>query len=191
MSFHARYTVYALLMFLLTAASAFASDRKSLLSALNSGDHVALLRHALAPGSGDPANFSLDDCTTQRNLSDQGKAQSGRIGNLLRKHGILQARIYSSQWCRCRDTARLMGLGEVTDLTLLNSFYRAFERRRAQTDKLRQWLKTQTLDQPLVLVTHQVNITALTGIYPASGEIVVLRRGEGGQVMVVGTVKTW
>lgn len=191
MSFHARYTVYALLMFLLTAASAFASDRKSLLNALSLGDHIALMRHALAPGSGDPANFSLDDCTTQRNLSDQGRAQAQRIGKLLRDGGIRSAKIYTSEWCRCRETAELLGLGKPGNLAIINSFYRAFERRDAQTRQLREWLALQNLKIPVILVTHQVNITALTGIYPASGEIVVLRRGEDGQVMVAGTVKTW
>jgi len=100
------------------------------------------------------------------------------------------ARVVSSQWCRCLDTAELLGLGTVEDLPLLNSFYQHAGRRNQQTEGLEEWLAGQDFDRPLVLVTHQVNISALTGVYPASGELVVIRISEHGELTVLGSIET-
>ena len=162
----------------------------TLWTALRSGGHVALLRHGIAPGTGDPPEFALRDCQTQRNLSDEGRDQARRIGERFHAHGIHTAQVFSSQWCRCLDTARLIELGPVYELPLLNSFFRRYERQKQQTQALRQWLAEQVLEGPLILVTHQVNITALTNIYPASGELVVVRLSDTGDVSVVGTINT-
>jgi phosphohistidine phosphatase SixA len=175
---------------LLTALSASSATTNDIWSALRSGEHVVLLRHALAPGTGDPANFAVNDCKTQRNLSETGRQQARRIGNLFRSNGIDSARVYSSQWCRCLETARLLQLGPVTELPIINSFFQAFHREGQQTRQLTEWLQEQELSQPLVLVSHQVNITALTGIFPSSGELVVLQREENGRLKVVGTLET-
>ena len=157
---------------------------------MQDGNHFVILRHALAPGTGDPQDFVLGDCATQRNLSAKGRSQAEKIGELLRSHGIDNARVFSSQWCRCLETARLLGLGEVEELPALNSFFRFFEKKEKQTAELRAWLKEQDLGMPLVLVTHQVNITALTGVFPGSGEMVIVERKEGGKLRVAGTVPT-
>ena len=157
---------------------------------LRSGGHVALIRHALAPGTGDPAAFKLDDCSTQRNLSDAGRAQAARIGARFRKEGMETARVLSSQWCRCLETAELLALGPVEELPILNSFYERRENEERQTRGLETWLTEQDLDRPVLLVTHQVNITALTGVFPTSGEMVVVRRTEDGGISVVGTIET-
>ncbi len=167
-----------------------AADDAALWRALNSGEHVALLRHALAPGTGDPAHFVLRDCSTQRNLSREGRDQAARIGARFAANGISQASVLSSQWCRCLETARLLDLGPVEELPVLNSFFRRYERREPQTNGLKDWLAGQPLDRPVVLVTHQVNITALTGVYPSSGELVVLRRADDGTLTVLGTIET-
>ena len=148
------------------------------------------MRHAIAPGTGDPANFALRDCSTQRNLSAEGRAQAAAIGDRFRANGMDAARVVSSQWCRCLETAQLLGLGPVEELPALNSFFRRSERREPQTQALRDWLAGQDLEHPLVLVTHQVNITALTGVYPASGQLVVLRRSDNGDISVVGSIRT-
>jgi broad specificity phosphatase PhoE len=100
------------------------------------------------------------------------------------------ASVFSSQWCRCLETARLLGLGPVTQQPVLNSFFRNYERREPQTRMLREWIARQKLNAPLILVTHQVNITALTGVYPQSGELVILRRDMGGELSVAGTIRT-
>lgn len=172
------------------ARSETALTEAELWDALQSTDHVALLRHAIAPGTGDPANFEIDDCATQRNLSDQGRGQARRIGARFREHGVSVASVFSSQWCRCRETARLLGLGPVTDQPILNSFFRNYERREPQTRMLREWIARQDLSLPLILVTHQVNITALTDVYPQSGELVILRRDRAGGLFVLGTIRT-
>jgi phosphohistidine phosphatase SixA len=174
----------------LVATVASAAQDAALSSALRSDSHVVLLRHAVAPGTGDPENFALGDCSTQRNLSQAGREQAARIGRRLRASGLAQARVYASQWCRAQETARLLGLGPVTELPLLNSFFQRGDRQEEQTRMLVRWLARQDLSRPLVLVTHQVNITALARIYPASGEMVLMRRTEDGNMQVVGTAKT-
>lgn len=179
----------AMLSALVPAAVAYAMDEAALWDGLKSGAHVALMRHADAPGVGDPAGFRLGDCGTQRNLSAAGRRQAERAGALFRKMGVERATVYSSQWCRCLDTASGLGLGTVTPQPALNSFFDDGSTERKQTEEVRQLIRQRPAGQALVLVTHQVNITALTAVYPASGEIVVLRP-EGGQLAVVGRLPT-
>jgi len=133
-----------------------------------------LLRHALAPGFGDPEGFRVDDCSTQRNLNDAGRRQAEAIGDWLRARGIAEARVYSSQWCRCLETARLLDLGEVTPLPALNSFFEQRSERDARLAALRGFLAEQSpQDRPLILVTHQVTVSALSGLFTDSGKGVV------------------
>lgn len=155
-------------------------------AALRSGQAFVLLRHAIAPGTGDPPGMRIGDCSTQRNLSEEGRAQASRIGALFRDNGIRAASVYSSQWCRCLDTAELLELGPVTEQPLLNSFFGKPEDGRGQTEALRQWLSTRGSGLPLVLVTHQVNVTGLTSIVPRSGELVFAKLDEAGAVAVIG-----
>jgi len=162
----------------------------NLWSALKSDNHLVLIRHALAPGYSDPDYFDVKDCKTQRNLNDEGRYQSKMIGDLFRSNGIDKAAVYSSQWCRCLDTARLLDLGKVFELPSLNSFFEHFEREESQTEQTMRWIRNAPLDTPTVLVSHQVNISALTGHSPASGEIVFLRRSAGGSISVIGSNQT-
>lgn len=183
--------VFALaLMVAVNAASPSLAADQPPWQALKSGGHLALLRHAVAPGTGDPSDFVLENCATQRNLSQEGRAQADRIGDRFRTNGIAAAKVYSSQWCRCLETAELLGLGPVEELPVLNSFFRRSEARDPQTRALRNWIEGAELDEPVVLVTHQVNITALTGIFPTSGELVVVRFDSRGGLSVVGTIET-
>lgn len=157
---------------------------------LLSGQYVILLRHALAPGLGDPAHFQLSDCSTQRNLSKEGRGQASKIGAYLSSLGFSRANVFSSQWCRCLETASLLGLGEVTPLPIINSFFQHNERKSLQTQQLKDWLikmkpqKNADSVFPIILVSHQVNITALTGVFPSSGELVVISIDENGKVSV-------
>lgn len=188
------YTL-SVFLFLTTFPSSNASgesqnEETALWSALRTGEHFAMLRHAIAPGTGDPPNFTLGECATQRNLSDEGRDQARNIGDRFRKNGIPKARTFSSQWCRCIETAQLLDLGSVRELPALNSFFQRYERRDSQTQMLKKWLAQQDLSQPLVLVTHQVNITALTGIFPSSGELVIVHRSQTGEISVIGTIET-
>lgn len=170
--------------------SAEHSEESKLLGDFKAGGHIALIRHALAPGFGDPDNFTLGDCTTQRNLSQAGRDQAARIGLKFQQAGINEADVYTSQWCRCRETAELLSLGTPRPLPPLNSFFRNFDRKEQQTAALRKWLAGQPLEKPLILVTHQVNITAFSAVSPASGEIVLMRRNHDGRFQVVGSIRT-
>jgi phosphohistidine phosphatase SixA len=149
-----------------------------------------LIRHALAPGTNDPTGFRLDDCTTQRNLSAEGRAQAARIGELFRANGIAAADVYSSQWCRCLETASLMRLGETRQQPLLNSFFQDRAREARQIEALRQWIGQLDPARPTVFVTHQVVVTALSQIFPGSGEIVVMQRAQDGRLSVQGRLPT-
>ncbi len=188
--FHLFHRWVAVWCILLAASGPAAADDAQLWQALGSGGHFALLRHALAPGTGDPPDFAVDRCETQRNLSDEGRRQAERIGGRFRANGIPAAQVYSSQWCRCLETARLLNIGPVRELPILNSFFRRYERRESQTRRLKEWLAARDFARPLVLVTHQVNITALTGVFPRSGELVVVHRDKGGKLVVAGTIET-
>lgn len=146
-----------------------------------------MLRHAEAPGTGDPPEFRLDDCTTQRNLSPAGRAQAERIGQAFRRRQIQIAQVLSSQWCRCLDTARLLQLGPVQPLPALNSFFQNRRTEGKQTAAVRQLIQRhRQTPGVLLLVTHQVNITAISGIVPRSGAAVVLKATPKGEVEVVG-----
>ncbi|MBL8660264.1 MAG: histidine phosphatase family protein [Rhodospirillales bacterium] len=146
------------------------------------------MRHASAPGTGDPAGFRLDDCATQRNLSTAGRAEARAIGASFRAHDIAVADVYSSQWCRCLETARLLDLGPVAPLPLLNSFFASSDQEPAQMAALRAWLGAREANATAVLVTHQVVVTALSGVFPRSGEIVVARVLADGGLRVVGRI---
>ncbi|MGB7433642.1 MAG: histidine phosphatase family protein [Ahrensia sp.] len=160
----------------------------ALWSALAEGRAVAMMRHALAPGGGDPAGFEIGNCATQRNLSDEGRDQARAIGATFRENGIEQAEVLTSQWCRCAETARLLAIGDAVEFEPLNSFFQNRSQSLPQTQALRDFLQQRPAARPLVLVTHQVNITALTGIFPRSGEIVFFTIDENGSVNVLGTI---
>ena len=172
------------------AASARAAELSEVRQLLSRGDHFVMIRHATAPGGGDPAGFKLGDCSTQRNLSDEGRAQAVRIGKKLHAAGVTKARVLSSQWCRCLDTAKGLGLGSVTELPELNSFHGRPDLKEKQMKALRAWVKAQPFDQATVLVTHFVVISALAGAGPQSGEMVIVRRMGNGQFTSVATIPT-
>lgn len=178
-------------LFAVCTTSSTAEAEVDVWQAFSNGEAVALMRHAIAPGNGDPAEFILGDCKTQRNLSKDGVLQAQKIGLQLKEHGIEYVDVFSSQWCRCVDTAVNLDLGTVKQLPMLNSFYQDRSTEEAQTTQIRQWIVNRlaskssdvTDDQlsakPALLVTHQVNITALTGVVPASGEVVFVAMNNG------------
>ncbi len=105
--------------------------------------YFILIRHALAPGTGDPENFQLDDCATQRNLSVAGREQARRLGDALKQRGIAVKQVLSSQWCRCLETAELMAVGEVEPFPALNSFFRDRATEPTQTAQVRDFMRAQ------------------------------------------------
>jgi broad specificity phosphatase PhoE len=179
-----------LLGLILAPAAPGSANERELVQRMKSGGHVLMVRHAQAPGVGDPAGFKIGDCATQRNLDEAGRAHARAIGEWLRSRGIETARVYSSQWCRCLETARLMGLGAVTELAPLNSFYERPDDREPNLRDLREFLARQSPEAPLlVLVTHQVIIQGLAGRSVASGEAILLQLARERVFEVVGPVR--
>lgn len=170
------------LPFLLLALPLPAAAEEAAWQALREGG-IVLFRHAIAPGGGDPPGFRLGDCATQRNLDDTGRAQARRIGNALRDAGIAVGAVLASEWCRTTETAELAFPGRVQAAPAFNSFFADRGNAAPQTAMARAILLGWPGPGALFVSTHQVNITALTGIVPASGEGVVLRRQDGALVV--------
>ena len=159
---------------LLLATPAMAIDHEALWALLQRGGQVVVMRHAATePGVGDPPGFRLDACRTQRNLSAAGREQARRLGAAWQARGVPMAQVLSSRWCRCLETARL-AFGTVEPWWPLDSLFQDRRREAAQTSLVRQRVDERPMTGNLILVTHQVNITALTGIAPAAGEMVIL-----------------
>jgi phosphohistidine phosphatase SixA len=151
---------------------------------------LLMLRHANAPGLGDPPNFTLGDCSTQRNLDAAGRAQASELGARLARAGVTGAVVYSSQWCRCLETAQLLKLGPPRELPSLNSFYGRAQQRDPSLRALREFLAGLPVGgPPVILVTHQVTITAFTGRGTASGGGTVFELDGSGTPRVLGELR--
>ena len=151
---------------------------------LHDGHHVLLMRHADAPGIGDPAGYKLDQCATQRNLGEHGRKQAELIGAWLTKQGIDTAQVFSSPWCRCMDTAKLLKKGVVTIEASLGSFFDDMSLEKIQTQALQTFIKNSLAKKsqpPLILVTHHINIQAFTGKVVNVGEMVLVKVNQAGQ----------
>lgn len=150
---------------------------EALWSRLKAGGYVILVRHgATDPGAGDPPGFKLDDCATQRNLNAAGRDEAARLGAAFRAHAIPVAGVRSSRWCRCLETARV-AFGAAEPWPALDNTFDAPQRREPQMREVRKALTGPVADGNLVLVTHGVNIYALTGISPATAELVIVSPG--------------
>ena len=164
------------LIFSWPASVAVAQDSTiSLGEALKTTGTVIMIRHALAPGFGDPTNFRVDDCSTQRNLNDRGRQQSQAIGQEFRQLNYSARALYSSPWCRCLDTAQLMQIGPVKAFQGLGSFFEGHVDRSQSLIALAEKLSSIGKEQmpPVVMVTHQVVISAITALGTSSGEAIL------------------
>ena len=175
-----RLVIFTVLLgFCGTVQIAGADDAADAWKALRAGGHVALMRHADAPGGvGDPPGFSVDDCATQRNLSEKGRVDAEKIGSRLKGEGIAFEKILSSPWCRCIDTAKLMNLGTVETEATFGNVVVLKDQRQTLTAGARALIAQWTAGGNLLVVTHGANIQALTGVWLASGEIVVVKGGS-------------
>ncbi len=153
---------------------------------LQSSNHVLLMRHALAPGVGDPPGYVLERCDTQRILNQEGKNQATRIGRWLRTQGVEKVQVFTSPWCRCKQTAELLNFGPVTIEPALASFFDEPQLGAARNTSLQsfiaQMLKVKG-DRALILVTHHVNIQAFMGQNIGSGDMVLARVNPQGQLL--------
>jgi phosphohistidine phosphatase SixA len=173
----------------LAAAASATADEAAAWAALRQGGQVALMRHTLAPGgAGDPPGFKLDDCATQRNLSDEGRADARAVGALLRERGVAIDKVLSSPWCRCLDTARLLDLGPVEIAPTFSNAFVLSDQRDELTAGARAVIGAWKGPGTLLVVTHGANVQALTGDSPESGEIVVVAADVDGTIREVGRI---
>ena len=162
--------IVLIILFFLNAAYA-RSELETIRKSISA--NVIFLRHALAPGFGDPDNFMKQDCSTQRNLNNQGRLQARLIGHYLKASKISFSEILTSEWCRCIDTAKELNLGKWETFSGLNSFFEGHEKKDKVMDKLRKKLNSLSHSDLVLLITHQVVIFEQTGIAPKSGEMVL------------------
>ncbi len=163
----------------------FANDK--ILNSLKEGKKLIFIRHALAPGNGDPDNFLINDCSTQRNLSKKGINQSVKIGDFFKKNKIKIDKILSSEWCRCKDTAKYAFENFIT-FNALNSFYdeKFAANETKQIKDLKKFIKNWDSDKNLVFVTHYVVILSILNISSSSGEIIITDKN----LNIIGSITT-
>ncbi len=152
--------------------SAFSDDK--ILKSLKEGKKLVFIRHAIAPGNGDPDNFDINDCSTQRNLDENGIEESKKIGLFFKNNKIKIDKVLSSQWCRCKDTAKY-AFKNFETFDALNSFYdeKFAENETKQIKDLKNYIKNWNSDKNLVLITHFVVISSILNTGSSSGEIII------------------
>ena len=165
---------FFLIIFISLTSPVKADLNKKLINQLEEGGKLIFIRHAYAPGSGDPDNFNLNDCSTQRNLSKEGQRQAEYNGEFFRNNKVKIDKVLSSEWCRCKETAKIAFKNFSTN-SFLNSFYSSkfAKNKDKQVKALKEYIKKFKSDKNLVLVTHYVLISEILNYGPSSGEIVV------------------
>ena len=168
------------------AVIAMTATASELADKLKLPNHALLMRHALAPGIGDPTGYSLADCSTQRNLDAQGRQQAIRTGQWLKRQGVQMAMVLTSPWCRCKDTADLLGYGQTEVEPAIGSFFEASQEAADYTQRLQKRLAQlgpTKGDKALILVTHHVNILDYMGSHVGSGEMVLVQFDPQGKLI--------
>ena len=163
-----------ILIFFLFLLNKTSSANENIVEILKKKDNIIFIRHAIAPGNGDPPNFNISDCSTQRNLSKNGELQSVKIGKFFKKNDIKITKVLSSEWCRCKDTAKI-AFGNYETKNFLNSFYdeRFSENKDKQILDFQKFIQNWDQSGNLVLVTHYVVISEILDLATNSGEIVI------------------
>ena len=169
-----KFLRFFIVIFISLTTSIKADLNKNLINKLEEGGKLIFIRHAYAPGSGDPNNFNLNDCSSQRNLSDDGRIQAKYIGKFFQENKIRIDRVISSEWCRCKETAKI-AFKDFYSNSFLNSFYSSkyAKNKGKQIAELNNYIKNFRSNKNLILVTHYVVISEVLNYGPSSGEIVV------------------
>ena len=169
-----RFIKFFLILSIFINTPIIADSKENIIIELNKGEKLIFIRHAYAPGGGDPDDFDIKDCSTQRNLNVNGKIQSKKIGNFFKKNDILIENVYSSEWCRCKETA-LIAFNKFETKNFLNSFFSSkfAQNKDSQINNLKEFIKNNKGKQNLVFVTHYVVISESLNYLSSSGEIVV------------------
>ena len=167
------FKLFLLIIISLTISNQVLSEDK-ILESLKEGGKIIFIRHAYVPGGGDPQNFNINDCSTQRNLSDEGINQSKLIGEFFKTNKIKIDKVLSSEWCRCKDTAKF-AFNDFETFDALNSFFSAkfAKNEKKQIKDLKNYIKNWKSNKNLILVTHYVVISSILNIAVGSGEIVI------------------
>mgnify|MGYP006115841333 CR=1 FL=1 len=162
------------IIFITFTSSIKAESNLNLIKELKQGNKLIFIRHAYAPGGGDPKNFDISDCSTQRNLNVIGKIQANKIRNFFIKNKISFDKVYSSEWCRCKDTASI-AFKKFETKKFLNSFFsnKFSKNKNEQMKNLKKYVKNLKDSNNIVFVTHYVVIAEVLSYAPVSGEIVV------------------
>jgi phosphohistidine phosphatase SixA len=165
---------YLILIFISIISSVKADLNQNIIFELKKGGKLIFIRHAYAPGGGDPKNFNINDCNTQRNLNDEGRVQSKKIGDFFKTNKIFIEKVYSSEWCRCKETASI-AFENFETKNFLNSFFseQFVENRQNQIKDLNRFIKNWNGNGNLIFVTHYVVISELLNYAPSSGELVI------------------
>ncbi len=174
-----------ILLSIFFSSNSFPNEK--IISELKKGGNIIFIRHALAPGNGDPENIDLRDCATQRNLDDRGIEQSKKIGEFFKKNNIPIDKVLSSEWCRCKDTAKY-AFKNFETFYGLNSFYdeKFYEFKENQITALKNYINDWDSTKNLVLVTHYVVIIELMNLGVSSGELAVSKKNY----QLIGTIET-
>jgi len=169
-----KFLRFFLIIFISLTSSVKADFNKKLLNKLEDGGKLIFIRHAYAPGGGDPSNFNLNDCSTQRNLSKEGRKQAENIGEFFRNKKVKIDKVLSSEWCRCKETSSI-AFNNFQTKKFLNSFYSSkfAKNKKSQMINLKKYINSWKSDKNLVLVTHYVVISEALNYAPSSGEIVI------------------
>ena len=169
-----KFLKFFLIIFISLTSSVKADFNKKLLNKLEDGGKLIFIRHAYAPGGGDPSNFNLNDCSTQRNLSKEGRKQAENIGEFFRNKKVKIDKVLSSEWCRCKETSSI-AFNNFQTKKFLNSFYSSkfAKNKKSQMINLKKYINSWKSDKNLVLVTHYVVISEALNYAPSSGEIVI------------------
>ena len=181
-----KFINFLLIIFISINSPIKADSNNNLISELKKGGNLIFIRHAYAPGGGDPDNFDLNDCKTQRNLSERGKDQAKKIGNFFKDNEIQIDIVISSEWCRCQETAQI-AFNKFKTKNFLNSFFSSkfAANRETQMKELKRFIKNWDGKKNIILVTHYVVISESLNYAPSSGEIVV----SGKELNVIDTIK--
>ena len=169
-----KFLKFLIIIFISLTTPIKADLEKKLLNQLEDGGKLIFIRHAYAPGNGDPNNFNLNDCSTQRNLNKEGREQAKYIGEFFKKNEIKIDKVLSSEWCRCKETAKI-AFKNFTTNNFLNSFYSSkyAKNKNKQIKALNDYIGKFESDKNLILITHYVLISEILNYAPSSGEIVV------------------
>jgi len=164
-------------IFITISSTANADLSNNLTHDLTKGGKLIFIRHAYAPGGGDPNNFNIQDCNTQRNLSSSGRQQAKKIGNFIKDNNIPIDKVFSSEWCRCKETA-IIAFNKYETKSFLNSFFseKFAKNKKLQIKNLKKYIEEWKGNKNLVFVTHYVVISELLGYAPSSGEIIISDR---------------